>query len=229
MKNLSLFCILLFSFCTPLFAQEDEEPALHEHQIAINATNFIQTLVSFNGSTFNNTPYDFQYKYLYWRGEDKYSIGLRSGFGYRKTDTKSDQPNSNSKSSSGITVLNTRIGLEFQRVLNKRWTFFTGIDYLYGNTLLQSSTTSVSFNGNIFYTTTRDYGERLGFGPVVGIQFNMSDRLALGTELSMYTLTATSTRRTSSSNSPNSDQVLYTSTKSTLVQVPSFIYFIVRL
>ncbi len=100
MKNLSLLFIVLFSLCVSVSAQQDSTLApKHEHQVAINATNFIQTLVSFNGSTFNNTPYDFQYKYLYWRNANKHAIGLRSGFGYRKFAFNSDQPNSNSKSS----------------------------------------------------------------------------------------------------------------------------------
>ncbi|HCS20111.1 MAG TPA: hypothetical protein DIW47_06035 [Bacteroidetes bacterium] len=229
MKNLSLFCILTFSLSMSVSAQDSAVSPRNEHQIAINATNFIQTLVSFNGSTFNNTPYDFQYKYLHWRGVDEYAIGARTGFGYRKFAFNSDQPNSNSRSSSESTIIDTRFGLEFQYVLSKHWNFFAGMDYVYGKTVLNSSSTFVNFNNQEFTTTTTDHRERTGFGPVVGIQFNISKRLALGTELSMYTITETRTRRSSSSNSPNSDQVLYTSSKNTLVQVPSFIYFIVRL
>ncbi|MHB1278074.1 MAG: hypothetical protein ACYC1Q_06715 [Bacteroidia bacterium] len=229
MKKLSLLCFQIFALAMGVSAQEAEVPKKNEHQIAINATNFIQTLVSFNGSTFNNTPYDFQYKYLYWRGEDKYAIGVRTGFGYRKFAFNSDQPNSNSRSSSASTFLDTRFGLEFQYVLSKHWNFFAGMDYIYGKTIMNSSSTFINFNNQEFTTTTKDYRERTGFGPVVGVQFNINKRLALGTELSMYTITETMTRRSSTSNSPNSDQVLYTSAKNTLVQVPSFIYFIVRL
>lgn len=229
MKKLSLLFFFLVTICVSAFAQDSTPAYKHEHQLAINATNFIQTLVSFNGSTFNNTPYDFQYKYLYWRNANNHAIGLRSGFGYRKFAFNSDQPNSNTKSSSQSTLLDTRVGVEFQYILNKRWNLYAGLDYIYGKTEVNSSSTFTNFNNQVFSTETKDYRERTGYGPVVGIQFNISERLALGTELSMYTITETMTRRSTNSNSPNSDQVLYSSSKNTLVQVPSFIYFIVRL
>lgn len=229
MKNLSLLFILVFSIGIPAFAQEEEVPKLHEHQVAINATNFIQTLVSFNGSTFNNTPYDFQYKYLYWPVGRKYGFGMRSGFGYQKSSFNQDQPNSNSTTKSEVTFLDTRIGAEFQYVLNKRWNFFAGWDLVYGKTIMNSSSTFIDFNNQISLSETRDARERSGYGPMVGIQFNINKRLALGTELSMYTVTEAGTRRSTNSSFPGSDQVMYTRFKTTVVQVPSFIYFIVRL
>ncbi len=125
--------------------------------------------------------------------------------------------------------MDTRVGVEFQYILTKRWNLYAGLDYIYGKTVVNSSSTFTNFNNQVFFSETKDYRERTGFGPVVGIQFNISERLALGTELSMYTITETMTRRSTNSSSPNSDQVMYSSSKNTLVQVPSFIYFIVRL
>lgn len=230
MRIVSLLSILLIlSFSNLSHAQAIKFTKDHEHQLAINATNFIQTLVSFNGSTFNNTPYDFQYKYLNWQNEGKYALGFRAGYGFSKTTFDQEQPNSNTESKSKQTFLDTRLGFEFQYALSTRWNFFAGIDFIYSKAMLNGSSSFRDFNNQVVISETDDYSERFGYGPVMGIQFNISKRLALGTELSLYTINNRTWRKSSVSNSPNFNQFLYIESSSSAVQVPSFIYFIVRL
>lgn len=228
MKKTSLLLAFLLTSIGSLFAQSDNEYKKHEHQIAINATNFIQTLISFNGSTFNNTPYNLQYKYLNWVKEDKMALGVRTGFGYTSTFSSTDQPMQQTKSTTDTKMTDYRVGVEYQQTLTKAWTFYAGLDFLYGKTSQITYSEFLGFGG-VNTQTTDEYRERIGLGPVCGIQFNMGKRLALGTEISFYANTENRWRKSTFSSSPNNNQYFKTRNGTTFLRVPSFIYFIIRL
>lgn len=228
MRNTSLLIVFTLCSVSGLFAQDADKVKVQEHQIAINATNFIQTLISFNGSTFNNTPYDLQYKFLQWSTDGKEAYGARTGFGYSQGFSNIDQPAQNSKSKTDTEMSDFRFGAEYQYSLTKAWTFFAGIDFLYGKTVQKTYSEFTGFGGTNTQTTD-DYRERYGVGPVCGIQFNMGNRLALGTELSLYLQSETRWRTTTFTPTPNNNQFFKNRSGNTQLLVPSFIYFIIRL
>ncbi|MBI1222534.1 MAG: hypothetical protein GC180_08020 [Bacteroidetes bacterium] len=227
MLKKSLLLVFLFLLFGQTYAQDDTTKHKKlEHQLAINATNFIQTLISFNGSVFNNTPYNFQYKFLEWNSMNKYAFGLRTGFGYLVNNSKLEQPNNVTETRS--TSYNYRIGFEYQYKLKTRWTLYTGLDFVYGKNDIISSSASF-FNNQTNKSEVKNFSKSAGIGPVLGIQFNISKRLALGTELTVYSISTKQDRKIYRNGIENTGSSFKQSQVNSSISVPSFIYFIIRI
>ena len=225
----TLLSSLLICATFTVFAQDSEKRL--EHQIGLNATNFIQSLFSFNGTTLSNTPYDVQYKGFYrfnQEGEVKHLVGIRAGYGMTKSGNTLERPLSNFYSEQNSSSMDIRFGLEYQFRINERWTAFGGLDYTYHKSGFQIKSTTMSGN-QIISTETKEDREGSGFGPVIGFQFNINRYLSLGTELSLYGRTIRSYRTSTSSNNFQPPQWENGSQKSTLILPPNFIYFILRI
>lgn len=200
MRNI-IFSILMISACSlnaqtdgSRIASNEKQPAYFQYQVGMNATNFIkQFIVPNNMASTNLNPYDFTAKMLYHPNSDFSSshnnmlYGLRFGFGY--TDTRNAQFDvlANTESSSTTNVKNIRFGLEAQHILSDRWTFYYGLDYIWGyNSAITNSSFVSGGNNALFKTNTSDVTHTTGAGPVLGAQFKLNRHICLSTELSLY-------------------------------------------
>lgn len=163
--------ILLF-LPVGIFAQE-AAPSERTFILGLNATDFVKSFLSFNETQpFGTNPYDFT-----MRRVNANNVASRIGVGVRfsMANQEDDQDDDEFKFTSyGI---NLGIGQEKRIPLSKRWLFYVG-----GDLVLRYSN---AVNESIFEDGSQTNTENeMGFGlaPVVGIQFNLSERVSLSTE-----------------------------------------------
>ncbi len=206
-------------------AGSEEKRKLFEHQIGLDATLFIQNF-TFNGGSFLGSPYTLNYKFLYnFKKGFIQNAGLRAGFGYNRTEASTENIIQGNSSQNRQISWDYRLGLETQKAIGKRWVAYLGFDYVIEE---QDNSFKNSFkSGNTLFTTESSSKlEASGFGPVVGMQFNFSKHVALGTEMSFYSMEGkTETISQSGSSIP---QVSVGKTKNIRLITPAFVNFIVR-
>ncbi len=167
-KYILLFLCFLSGFS--LMAQEEAKPkaAVH-HEIGVNATTFITTLLNFGNGPVIGAPYQLTYK-LY--GDTRWA--LRTGFGIQYS--RGEQTISGITSDIFQSNIAGRLGFERQFPVGKRWQLNAGMDFKYDYYLNE---TTNNFNSTV---TIKDKIEAFGLGPVLGFQFNITDRVFVSTE-----------------------------------------------
>lgn len=213
MKNLLLgiFCI---SSCA-LYSQSSDKP-FYKHEIGLNVTDLLNTLLN-SSATNDNSIYTFIYKR---RTNEKKAI--RTGFGLQILQNSND---SNSQTGFRVisrTNLNARVGLEWRTNISNKFDLLYGIDFLGGYS--QSESTFFDFNGRIENNNT---GISIGSGPILGIQFHISDRMSISTETTLYYVFSMNKQR----SSENGNQFINTNSENSIFQhtLPSSLFFHVRL
>lgn len=230
-KSLLVSLSLILFTATSVVAQEadsaktENKRKLFEHQIGIDATLFIQNF-TFNGGSFIGSPYTLNYKLLF-NLNDFYlnNVGLRAGFGYNRVHASNENIIQGTSNSSREIRWDYRLGIETQKQVGKHWMVYLGLDYVLQE---QDNSFKNSFkSGNSIFTTESSTKlKSTGVGPVVGMQFNFSKHIAIGTELSFYSMTGTSESITQSGSSI--PQVNKGTIKQARMIPPAFVNFIVR-
>lgn len=162
---------------------------LHSHlqyQVGISVTNFIKQFVVPNTTAITTVnPYDFNGKVLWFPGEKK-GYGLRLGYGYKDARNASFNMLTNQESTNESRTRSLRVGVEMQYIINERWVVYGGLDYI--NNLDKSLTINTfgGGGGSVFRDVTNESTHQTGYGPVLGIQFNLGKYICLSTEASLY-------------------------------------------
>lgn len=231
MKTLLTFNAL-FLFFLVSHAQTDSSKTFYvKGQIGVNATGFLKQFVVLNNATVGQTsPYDFNAKaFIGWNRYPHLLLGPRVGFGYRSTHDYSNNEQQNNERSDDFSSRSLRVGLELQQIISKRWVVYYGFDYINGRS--ESSTVSVSqvFNPNPPFdplnvrTQILSNSKTTGFGPVLGIQFNINRHLCLGTETSFYYQQTRGGDKTISDNPNNTTPETFNDSRTNSIQLPFFI------
>lgn len=216
--KISIFMFIILIVNTSLSAQESEtgkDKSGITHEIGINATFFIQQFISLGTSTnVNASPYAITYR----RIKSNRRI-FRAGFGINGINTETDQSGTTSKSHAF--ALNTRFGIERQFNIGKRWSTSVGGDLRSG--FEHVKTESSQFQGDF---TTIDEVYSNGIGPVLGIRFDITEKIGLYTESAFVTsvIIGKSTNEFSQSDSSVSKQTIFT----TNFSLPTSIYFTLK-
>ena len=146
-----------------------------EKQFIVNATGFTKTFLSFNDVEAPSSRIEFGYKTY----QDNKAWRFYGGIGGSYTDNDEFfNVDKVIRFSTGLSA-----GREFRIPLGKRFRFMYGIDLLVDYDVL----TTIQENDFGFATEkvkTKTHFIGGGFAPVAGIQFNLSDRVALMTETS---------------------------------------------
>lgn len=210
----------------PNFDDSSGRTRRFEHQLGLNATNFIQTLASLSGNTFASSPYSVNYKMLMKTPEGSFlnAAGLRVGYGRRRTRNETQATSSSTKFSTDTREIFYRLGGEIQKQLSKYWTVYVGIDYTFQD-LFDETKTTFNFGFGETTTTTTEKGRNEGWGPVFGVQFNISKHLCLATELTFYQVTGSTTTSTTSTDPNSFSQYNIQKRKTGTMILPSFINF----
>lgn len=162
-----------------------------QFQIGLNATDFIkQFAVPNNLAITNPNPYLINGKVL-WSSkdiEDPFLFGIRTGFGYDYTRIESKKTVDGTENKSEETNYSSRYGIEMQHKIGKRWRVLAGYDFIWStlesetlNITLSTPTSKSSSYNQVNSETTTD-----GSGPFIGIQFNVTPRIVLSTEMLFY-------------------------------------------
>ena len=223
MKFLSLLVtFIVFSFGA-IAQSVDTAGAAHkkhkmEHDVYINTTFFIKQVLNFSSTSLAISPYIIGYKFFPVKN---HGIRLAVGGNY---NSHTQNPDSTFVQVNKSYEFDYRLGYEYRRSLGKSWVFFTGVDLV--GAISGSSSKVNSFTDIV---TTSNGTWSLGGGPVVGIQLNISKRVALFTETAFYYTYSSTKSKTNSLNFPdlNSDKVTDV-TQSGQFLLPTSLYFLFR-
>ena len=166
MKNLiTPFSFVLFINCL----QAQDTPVSYQNDIGFNTTFALQGV--FNSG---QTPFSLMYKK--YKSENKaWRLGFDTFLNINKTDSKTSSSNFSDNSSGYVGLV---AGMESQKPIDKRWTWFYGADFVPYYSFTNVNTYS---NGELQWEDDRkEFG--LGFRPFLGIRFNISPRLYLSAE-----------------------------------------------
>lgn len=200
-------------------------------QIGINATDFIKQFIVLNNAAVTAaSPYDFNAKaFIGWSRFPSLLIGPRIGFGYRFSHQYSNNEQQNNERSTDSKSRSARVGLELQQAVSKRWVVYYGIDYINSSSSTSTVTVSSVFNPNPPFgqmavrTDVTTNNKTTGFGPVLGIQFNLNKHICLGTEASFYYQQSKGGDKIESSNPNNTIPETFNDATNTAIRPPFFI------
>ena len=171
------FIIALLFVSKLLFSQDENNfDKKIVNEFGVNATELLAQLLKIpNDSSFTSKQvYLLTYKFLY----KDYALRIGGGIDYNNNQSKRDEfVDVKSKISLKYDI---RIGIEKQLPLYKKWRGYIGIDAIYGYNALKDITDS----GFDKITKLQDQ-KYYGFGPVLGLQFNLSKRFSFATETSL--------------------------------------------
>jgi opacity protein-like surface antigen len=236
MKKLLLLATIVSVFSIQSYAQSSPEANDHffrfQGQLGFDATAFLkQFIVINNAASPVASPFSYNGKFFVGIAPfPKLMVGPRIGLGYATTHNYSNDENQSNERSDDTKDRSVRVGLELQQIVAFRWRVYYGFDYI--NSVSTNSTVSSSqvFNPNPPFGTMKvrteiaDNNKSFGFGPVVGVQFNINKWMCLGTETAFYIQSKGGTKVTSS-NPNNTTPETFTDSKSTQVILPFFINF----
>ena len=186
MKNLTcIFIVILFPFFA--FAQEDSHDNDHNeehkekrhldlfHEIGINGTFFLNQFLSFSDKEIPQSPYLLTYKF----GLKRHALRLGVGATFKESE-KSVETFDDTETLKDLS-LDLRAGYEFRSTLGNRWIGYFGADFIY------TQTDDEQINNSGFdIVTISNNKSGIGGGPVLGLQFRLSEKLMLGTEGAFY-------------------------------------------
>jgi hypothetical protein len=189
-----------------------------EHDVDINTTFFIKQILNFSSNSLEISPYIIGYNFFPVRDH-----GLRVAVGGSFTHSNTN-PDSTFVQISKTSEVDYRVGYEYRHSFGRYWTFFTGIDFT--NSFIVNST---KVNSSTDIITTSNNTWSIGGGPIVGIQVNISKRIALFTETAFYYNYAVTHNKTSSLNFPELNENKVTDIEQTgKFLLPTSLFFVFR-
>ena len=162
-----------------------------EHDININTTFFFKQIISLSNANLEISPYIVGYKFFPTKHH-----GLRFAIG-GSFSSHTQNPDSSFVQITKSSEIDYRVGYEYRRSFGKRWAFFAGVDII--NSF---SSASSKVNSETDIVTTSSSTWNVGGGPVIGIQINITKRIALFTETAFYYTYASTKSKTNSLNFP---------------------------
>jgi hypothetical protein len=175
-----------FLLCAPIYAQKDSTSI----EIGLNAIR----LTNFLGFADNTTDYEDWNPYMFTAGYNAKRFHMRYGLGYNSIYRVEQPTNANGNSTFDTTskVIDMRFGVGIQFHLSPKWTFKLGADYFVANRFTSFEAKFKDLNGNLIENVRNMTYKEKGFSPFLFVQYNVANRVSLGTELlwrmSSYTL-----------------------------------------
>ncbi len=221
MKKILFLLFVSLIFAGQIAAQDDDytKTSQLKHEIGINATAFVKQILSFGdtATASNNSPYLITYKMI-----TNSSIALRFGFGGRYNRQKESFEGFEDSAVLTNSAFDVRIGAEWQKSIAKRWKTSIGLDFI-TNSILEKRVIDTGFD----VVTFEEKSFSLGGGPVLGIYFNINDKISLYTEGAAYFTSGESASTQDFKNFPefNLEEDNITETDFSLY-IPTTLYFI---
>ena len=186
MRRTSIPFIVFLLSCAWLSGQNNQ------NELSLNVSRFASQFLSFNDNLAANGPYLFAFKSI----DTSTNKGFRCALGLDLTTRKIvDDPDDKTTLSS--VNFDFRVGYEKRFAIGKKWQWFTGIDFISG-----ISTSKNKVDSGFEQVTIKETSWEVGTGPILGVIFNINDRLSLWTESSFYLQYGETRDRTEFSSSP---------------------------
>ncbi|MCW3126880.1 MAG: hypothetical protein JWO03_2538 [Bacteroidetes bacterium] len=189
-----------------------------EHDININTTFFFKQIISLSNANLEISPYIVGYKFFPVKHHGiRFAIGGNFSSHTQNTDSTFTQITK-------ISSVDYRLGYEYRRSFGKRWSFFAGVDLINSFSTLYSRV-----NSDFDIVTTSDKTWTIGGGPVIGIQINISKRIALFTETAFYYTYSSTKDKVTSLNFPELNHNRVTDIQQTgKFLLPTSLFFVFR-
>jgi hypothetical protein len=217
--------LIAFILCTTATIAQTEDEAKPAHQIGVNASLFIKQFLSFNETSTTLSPYMLTYKYI----ED--NQGWRIGAGAFNTNTKTNTNSLSGLTSNTTLTIDTRLGYEWQKGLDKRWLVYYGVDgtYSYSKTRSTNTVQTGAFPPKTEEMISSSESFTIGGGPVLGMEFKINKRISLNTETTAYFSYNETRRREVNTFFIGFERNDYTAFSRVLVSLPTSIFFIITI
>jgi hypothetical protein len=189
---------------------------MHKNELGINFTNVLGNVLSLNPNN-ASSPYGLTYRRHY----NKWTLRTALNIDINNLNEDDFENGSFINRKLNTIGLNTRLGAEKHIVLSKKMMFSFGLDALLGIDKEHSEINDFNFGNTSFISDQYTYG--FGAGPVVRLEFKISDRLFLSTESSMYGYYSIATESLAI-NGVSSDEPKKTNSKLTL-ELPQSLFF----
>lgn len=172
--------ILAFLSCltfTKAAAQDQGDPSEFEgHYLGLQGNELLRQLLSLGNADIPDNPYFVNYNYISATGK-----GLNIGFAL-SADQFTQQNGFNSVETE-IDNFSIRVGYEKRERLSKRFFYSAGIDFLVDR-FVNVTRTDDNFGSNRIRTEAKTSG--VGLGPRFTLNYEITDRLTIGTEANYY-------------------------------------------
>ncbi len=182
MRYIYISFIIAFKFSLGLSQKESisiNDFYVYKNELGINFTNVLGNVLSLNPNN-ASSPYGLTYRrhYAKW--------SLRSALNINLDNLNEDDFENGNFINRKLNTIggDTRIGVEKHLVLSKKMMFSYGIDALFGIEKEHSEINDFNFGGTSFISDDYTYG--FGAGPVIRLEFKLSDRMFLSTESTLY-------------------------------------------
>jgi hypothetical protein len=186
----AIACLLLAGLSAAVAAQTITPERKNVRYVGIQANQLLRQLFNFsnNAGTFNN-PYLLTFAV----NRDSVGPGLNIGFGYSFDETKTGD--AVLERISKINNLALRIGYEHKYRLGKKFITSIGIDAVIDRQKNNTESKTLNdFNKSTVTTTNKENG--IGFGPRFTLNYQIMDRLLIGTEGTYYFKSIKNTNKT---------------------------------
>jgi hypothetical protein len=226
MRKIKLLSSLFF---LPVLIKSQDSIKLVHHEIGFNTVSLVKQVISNNPtSALPQLPYDFFYNAYY---KDKF--GIRLGAGLSTSYTETEIQNQPYPRITNKFTINTRGGLSYNFIHNKRITLNVFADYVRSDTKDETiATTTVQTFPNPtqrITTETSDKSTAEGAQAGVGIKFNIYKHLSLYTEAPLsYTTKVSKSTVNINDTGTNSWSVSTVRTSGLLFYIPTTIYLVLR-
>lgn len=225
-KNL----ILIFAFLLPIIINAQSKKEVKKNEIGTDITALIEQILNFSQSDFYS-PYSATYQITYKRHFKKFSTRIGIGGTTYSEDVDNDISEEVFKRTNQR--INYRIGIEKPIELSKRWNFYYGIDFRHS---ISNDKNDFNFqNGGWRHGSDRK-NSVIGFSPLFGVEFNISERIALQTEANFIAYFLNSTNQpiiTQVSDNPSfempSTDFEENKSRGTAFSVPNFLVLTIKL
>lgn len=152
---------------------------IFKNEIGINFTNVLGNVLSLNPNN-ANSPYGLTYRrhFADW--------SLRTAININVSNLNENDFENGFFLTRKLNLLNinSRVGAEKHLTISKRVMFSYGVDALLGYENERSEINSFNQGSTFFINKDKTYG--LGLGPLLRIEYKISDRLFLSTESTLY-------------------------------------------
>jgi hypothetical protein len=176
LKKKLLFSLLAALIGSYSYSQEETEQKKVNHYIGVQANQLLRQLFSFSST---NTAIDNPYLISYSFNSAETGWGMATGVGYTHNEISEGDPFNPLETT--INDFFFRIGIEQKKTIGKKWMVSYGFDVLVDR--LSDETVSDSQFGDF---TTKTTAKGFGAGLRFSLNFNITDRIILGTDGSAY-------------------------------------------
>jgi len=217
----SLYC-LIFLICFSLRSSGQSSKYsindfyAYKNELGINFTNVLGNVLSLNPEN-ANSPYGLTYR------KHIGMITFRSAFNINVTQREENDFSSGLFINRKLNIVTSdfRIGLEKHLILNKSVLFSYGIDLLGSVGNEKSEIQDFNLGGNTFISTEKTFGG--GLGPVIRLEYKISDRIFISSESTLYAFTAKTTESLIINGLPQEDTK--SSDSSLILVLPQSLFF----